>query len=1164
MKTYTIIEQKINQYISKYYINELIKGLILFFSATLLYFIVTTALEYLLWLNSLGRAILFWSFIGFSLVLFAKFIFWPIAKLLQWIKGIDYNDASAQIGKYFPEVSDKLTNLLQLKSQGKNDELIIAGIEQKAKDLKPIPFQLAIDLSSNLKYAKFAIIPVFIILIIITFGRFDLFSDSYKRVVNYQTYYEPPAPFFFQLTNINLKVEEGQSLNLEITTAGEIIPEQAKIHFDDQNYFLKPKSNGKFSYRIDNITKDMDFNFSANGIFSNTYHIEVINVPKILDFSLALNYPDYTKNQDKTLQGQGSISVPEGTKLQWTLKTQSTDNVVFKAKDKTENFQKENNQFEFSKNISKAIDYSISTSNQNLKDYETLSYHIKVIKDQYPKISVKQQKDSLTDKTAYHFANITDDYGLKQCQLVYYKQDQPEDKKTVNIPINRSTYDQFYYSFPNDDLELIEGQSYQYFFQVYDNDAVNGSKSSQSQVFGYREKNQSEIDDALLQQQNRSLDSLDSGLEKLKLQEKDLKEIEKLQKEKQKFNYPDKQKVSDFIKRQKQQRQMMKEYMKSLKESLSEFQPDEKNEEKQALQERIENNEKMLQQNEQLLEELEKYQNKIEDEKLREKLEKFSKQSKKQERSLEQLLELTKRYYVEQKMHKLAEKLNELAEKQEDLSEKSEESESEKQDKLNKEFQDFKKQLDELDKENEKLKEPMSIERDELAEKMTEQAQEEAQESLEKSEEENSSSKEQQNQQQNANQQQKKAAGQMKNMSKQMGQSMMGMSAQQQQEDAEMLKQILENLITFSKEQESLMEDFKTMESSNPNFPKKLRRQGQLRENFEHIDDSLFALALRNPMISDQITVKLTDIQYDIYKSLERLAETEMRLGTTSQQYVMVNSNELANMLDASLDQMQMQMQGSGEGNSGKGKQGKGKGQGQGQGFQLSDIIKSHDELAKKMGKSGKGEKSGQQGQSKGQHSGNKSGKDGEGGKNGINKSQGEKSGEKGHSGNGGENGNDGQNGKQNNSKNAKKPGLSEEMSGEIFEIYKQQQQLRDQLEDKIKQLGLDSDAKNLNKSLDQLEEDMLLQGFSSNVLKQMQNIKHQLLKLDKAAQQQGQDNKRQAKTNYKDYQNNKTIQSKEAVKEYFESFELLNRQQLPLQTKYKTLIKQYFDESRN
>ena len=98
-------------------------------------------------------------------------------------------------------------------------------------------------------------------------------------------------------------------------------------------------------------------------------------------------------------------------------------------KKKAENFQKEMINSSLVKNISNALDYSISTSNQNIKDYETLSYHIKVIKDQYPKISVKQQKDSLTDEMAFHFANITDDYGLIQCQLVYYTQEKPEDKK---------------------------------------------------------------------------------------------------------------------------------------------------------------------------------------------------------------------------------------------------------------------------------------------------------------------------------------------------------------------------------------------------------------------------------------------------------------------------------------------------------------------------------------------------------------------------------------------------------------------------------------------------------------------------------------------------------------------------------------------------------------
>lgn len=1142
MQNYNIIEQKINQFIRKYYVNELIKGFILFFSATLLYFIITTALEYVFWLGSTGRAILFWSFVLFSSLLFAKFIIWPIAQLMRWFKGIDFKDASNQIGKHFPEVSDKLTNLLQLKAQGKSEELVLAGIEQKAKDLKPVPFQLAIDLSSNLRYLKYAIIPISIIILIIAFGKINFFTDSYTRVVNYQTFYEPPAPFNFQLHTPNLNVQEGENLKILVTTNGDIIPEQAKINIDNQSYFLKPIGEGQFEYQFNQITDSFKFNFSSNGINSIFYEVNVIKVPKILDFKMTLDLPNYTQLNNKTIQGQGSVNVPEGTQIRWELKTQTTDYVKFSNKSMTDTFQNVENLFFYTSKILNNLNYSISTSNQSLNDYETLSYQIKVIKDQYPKINVQQKSDSTGQEKSYYKANLTDDYGLSKSQLVYYELNNPKATFKVDIPINSSTFDQFYYTFPNENLNLEEGKSYKYYFQVFDNDQVNGSKSTQSQVFGYREKTQSEVDNALLNQQNKSIDSLNSGLENLKEEKKSLEEIEQLQKEKQKFNYSDKQKISDFVKRQKQQRQMMKEYMKSLEKSLSEFQPEQDNKEKKALQERIKNNEKMLQQNEDLLKELEKYQNKLDNEQLKEKLDKFSKSSKKQERSLEQLLELTKRYYVEQKTQKLAEDLNKLAEKQEELSDKIEDKESEKQQELNKEFEDLKKQLDDLERENENLKPPLDIKRDELAEKQAEQAQDDAQQNLEQSEKEDSSQSQKQEQQQNANQKQQNASEQMKKMAQSMSQSMMSMSAQQQSEDAEMLKQILDNLITFSKEQESLMKEFKSINGSNPSFAKKLRRQGQLRENFEHIDDSLFALALRNPMISETITSKLTDIQFDIEKSIERLAETEMRLGTTSQQYVMVNSNELANLLDSSLDQMQMQMQGSGQGQSGKGK----KGQSQGQGFQLSDIIQSHGELQKKMGQKGKGKKPGQK-PGQGNQQGSKQGKD--------------SSGQEGQNGN---NGNDSKSGKQGEQKGGEQKGLSEQMSGEVFEIYKQQQELRNQLQDKIKELGLESQSKNLERSLDELEEDMLMQGFSSNVLKQMQNIKHQLLKLEKAAQQQGQDNRRQATTNYRNYENTTAPQLNDKAKEYFESFEILNRQQLPLQNKYKTLIKKYFDESTN
>jgi len=1160
--SYKTIEQKIDKYIRKFYINELLKGAILFFSATLLYFIITTALEYFLWLSTTVRAVLFWSLILVSVVLFTRFILWPLAKLFRLAKGIDHTDASNQIGKYFPEVSDKLTNLLQLKSLGQQEELVLAGIEQKSKALTPIPFQLAIDLKSNLKYLKFAVVPLLIIIGVVVFGKFSFFKASYNRVVNYQTYYEPPAPFIFNISNDILEVNENEDLTLFVSTLGDVIPEQAKIHLNDQSYFLKPLSTGYFTYTVEQVKDDFSFYFTSNGIRSKDFNVNVVKTPRILDFELALDYPSYTSVEDKTINGQGSITVPEGTEVTWNIKAQHTDLVSFSINDKRDSFTFEEDKFTLSKPITNGFSYSISTSNEKLKDFENLSYKIKVTKDQYPKIKLQQQQDSTTTLISYFQVNVSDDYGLRSCRLVYYPQDNLKDKKTVTIPVSTQNFDQFLYTFPNETLALNEGESYAFYFEVFDNDAVNGSKSTQSQVFGYRLKTQSELEDKFLQQQNSSIDSLKNNLDNLKDQKKELEALEKIQKEKQKLNYSDKQKLSQFIERQKQQREIMKDYMKSLKNSLEEFKPQDDNREKEALQERVKNNEKLLQENEELLKELESYKDKIENEKLKDKLDKFSKSSKQQERSLEQLLELTKRYYVEQKAQKIAEAINKLAEAQEKLSEVTDEKEAQLQKELNEDFQKLQDELDNLEKENAKLKEPMKLERDKISEKLAAQEQQKAQEKLDKSESNSGDEQQQQESKQSANDNQKSAAEKMKQMSKSMGQSIMSMSSQQNMEDAETLKQILDNLITFSKEQEELMYNFKDIESTNPAYAKKLRRQGQLRENFEHIDDSLFALALRNPLISDQITYKLTDIQYDIEKSLERLAETQIRLGTTSQQYVMVNSNELANMLDSSLDNMQMSS--SGQGSSGEGKKGQTQG-GQGQGQQLSDIIKSHEELAKQMGQQ-QGSKPGQQG--KGQQQGQSGqngaqGKDQNGGQQGENgettPSQDGKDGQNGSSGEGGQDGKDGKGNKE-----GSQQGLTEEMSAELFEIYKQQQQLRDQLEDRIEQLGLQKDAQNLEKSLDNLEHDMLMQGFSADVLKQMENIKHQLLKLDKAAQQQGQENQRQATTNYKSYQNNAQNPFDTTEKEMIERFEILNRQQLPLQTNFKELIKKYFNETSN
>lgn len=1127
MSTFNTIQQKLEEFIKKYYVNELIRGSILFFATGLLYLLITLLVEYFLWLNPLGRGILFWAFVIVELGLFVRFIAFPLAKLFRLQKGIDFEQASKLIGNHFPEVSDKLLNVIQLKQNQKESELLAASIDQKATELQPIPFKSAVNFKKNAKYLKYAAIPILVFLLFSVLGGTEIFSSSYKRVVRYDTAFEPPAPFSFLIVNDNLNAIENKAFNLKVRTEGTAIPENASIVYNGQTYYMQQTAPGMFEYAFQQPLENIDFNLKANKVNSRKYTLEVVKTPSLLNFEMVLNYPAHTKKTNETLKSTGNATIPEGTRVKWQVSTKNTRAVVLKTADTSYAFDSKGTNFNFEKGIYNKFDYAITTSNEKLKDYENLSFSLNVVKDQFPEIDVESKQDSSSTQRVFFLGRISDDYGLTKLRLVYYPESDEKNTKTEELPINKTNFDQFTYAFPGN-LNLEEGVAYQYYFEVFDNDAIHNYKSTKSGVYSFRKLTKDELENEQLQNQQKAIEGLDKSLEELKDRKQILEELARTQKEKNELNYNDKRKLENFIKRQQQQEEMMKNFSKELKEELQNFQPE--NEEndpfKEQLEKRLEENEERLQENEKLLDELEKLQDKIRKEELTDKLEKLSKQNKNQEKNLEQLLELTKRYYVEKKAEKLAEELYKLGEEQEKLADEAEDKNTEEaQEDLNQKFDQFKKEMEELQKENEGLKKPMDIPQDPAGEKEVDEEQQKATDEL------------QDQKPADAGKHQKKAGQKMKEMGEGMKMQMQGGQMEALDEDVKMLRQIVKNLVVFSFGQEDLMETFRNIQYGNPIYGKKLNVQNDLKLNFEHIDDSLFVLALRQPMLGNQINSTITEIQYNIDKSLERLAQNQGRQGIGNQQYTVTGANDLAVLLSDLLNNMQMQMQmamgaGGGKGNPSPGSSGEGK-------FQLPDIIKKQEDLNEMM-KEGleKGQKEGEgQGEGEGEGDGDGDGKDGKSGK-------------------------DGQKGKD---KDGSKQGdgQSEEMSGELFEIYKQQQLLRQQLQDRLSKEGLKGPGGDLLRRMEGIEQQLLDKGFSQNTLQQMLNLKYELLKLDKAELEQGQESRRESTTNRRDFRNEIRL-SPEEIKKYFNTTEILNREALPLRGDYKIKVQDYFKNSHD
>jgi len=1083
MENFGLVQEKLEAFIKKYYINLILKGSLLFLAAGLFYFLLVVGLEYLLWLSTTGRSILFWLFIIVEIALLYKFVGIPLFKLLKISNGIDRYQASKIIGDHFPEVNDKLTNLLQLKENTNKSDLLLASINQRSLELTPIPFKNAIDFKKNKKHIRYVVFPLLIILGLAVAGKADIITNSFSRISDYNKVYLKPAPFKIIIQNNELAAREGEGFKLQIKTVGDFNPEMVRLVQNGNENFMKQSAPGVFEYSFTSINRDLEFQLQSNEVSSQNYVLKVIKVPKLLNFEMNLDYPSYTGLNDESLSGTGNVTVPEGTRINWNFSTRNVETINFKLPDTVIKIESAVDKANYKKTVASNLAYSVSSSNKLIKNYENLEYNVNVIKDEYPEIAVKWEYDSINTDIQYFKGAISDDYGLSRLQLVYYSENNRENPEIIDIPVSKESFDEFHFTFPGN-IALERGTSYTYFFRIFDNDAVNGAKSASSESFTYRKKTNQELENKKLEEQNDAIKNIGKSLDEFEKSEEELEKISRLEKENKELNYNERKKLEEFLKRQNKQNEMMKSYSEKLKKTLEQNNDVKNSPQEKELRKRLENNEKRLEENETLLKELEKYSEKIQKEDLGKKLDKLSKQNKSNQRNLEQLLELTKRYYVEEKKKKLARNLENLAEEQDKISEDPENNNTKNQQKLNEDFKEFQKEMDQLEKENDALKQPKVLDRQKEEEKNIELDQEKAKDELEK------------NEKSGAQKKQKDASKKMKKMSEQMQQSIEMQAGDQLEADAKTLRQILDNLIIFSFEQEYLLEDFKNIQQNNPRYAGKLKEQSNLRENFRHIDDSLYVLAMRNPMINEVITDKLTNVEFDLEKSIERLSDNEIPQGTSSQQYVITGANDLANLLDEILGSMQEMMANP--------KPGEGKGENE---FQLQDIIKKQQKLLEQM-------KEGTQGHDKPERQG-KPNQVGDEGK-----------------------------------------------SGELYEIYKEQQKLRMQMKKLLEENGSKA-GDNATKEMEKIEEQLLDKGFDPETAKRMQQLQYELLKFEKAYKLQGTDNKRKSQTNQIEYQNSLQNQI-DSAKEYFNSSEILNRQILPLRQIYREKVKDYFGKGRD
>lgn len=1114
---------QIDAFIRKYYKNQLIRGLLLFFVIFLCSFLFATTFEYFGKFNSIIRAILFFGFIGVNSFVFVKYIVIPVSKLISFGKQISRIQASEIIGSFFPSISDRLKNTLQLQSdllhQEGNIELLRASVNQRSAELSVIPFKNAIQINENKRYLNY-LIPLFVCFVLIAVFIPSILTQGTEHVVYYNKVFKDKAPYAFKLVSKDFDVEEGSDflIDLEIvpsnTNGKKELPNQVFIVSDQGKFLLLRKTKNNFIGTIKKPKKNASFYFTTNEFDSQKYQLNVTGKSLIGRIQALCTYPAYLGKQNELVENVGDLTIPEGTQIEWKVQTKNTINThVFWNTVKTL-FKSE--AFKFVKTCNEDKQLKFILENKYTHRMDTIQYKLNVIKDAYPTIEVSQKEDSISEGIKYFSGITSDDYGLKSLQFVYKITRKNGQQKDVRMPVQQVVGSQMNFNFAVDfkreDIQLED--KIEYYFVVYDNDGVNGSKAAKSQLFTYELPSLEELNNSRQEDQNQTKEDLDQLLKKTKEFQKNISQLKK-----ETMN----SKSSDWNKLNKVQQ--LKEEQSSLLESLQKIQNemDKSMEEKnqlspmnQELLEKQEMIEKLLDELmddelKKLLEDLEKLLQQNEKEQVKDKMEQLNQSSEDMKKQLDRSLEMLKKMQLNERIDDVEKELKDLAKEQDELREDadkqlSKEELAKKQEELNKKFEELKKDLEKLNELNKELEKPMDLGNlDELKEQVTQDLKE-AKEGIEEGKEKKT------------NEKQKSASDGMNSMANQLNAKQQQANKKEQEEDMKSLRNILESLMTLSFDQEALMNKFTKVTSQDPIYRKLGRRQQRIIDETKIIKDSLLAMAKRQPKIASFIDKELNAIETNQNLSVEDIDDHRKKDLNKHQQLVMTSYNNLALLLNEALQSMQSQMQGEMSGTGSCNNPGKGRPK-PGQSMSTGDMKEM---LKKQLEQMQKGPNPG--GDKPGDKPGNKPGN---------------------------QPGSSGQNMLGLGNKEIAK------MAAEQTAIRQRLEQLRNDMNKDGK--GSGNQLNPLIKELEEQEKNMINRNINKELVNRQKEILTRLLESEKAIMERGYEDKRESKSG-KDVNSGNKIRFEEYNKTKLKEIELLKSADPSLRLYYKERANQYFN----
>ncbi len=909
----------------------LMRGVLLSLAVFLAVALAVSAAEALFQFSMATRAALFFASLTAIAGCFAYLAGPALMKKFNLSTRKTYDAIAHQIGKHFPELKDRLLNVLQVYREqlqtgapGYSRELIDASFTDVAAKFSALDLAPVVDTVPVKKAGRVTLFAA-----AFAFAAFAAFPSSMfnaaGRVVQFGTDFTPPPPFEFRIEPGNIEVVKGETVTLRVSTSSPFDPEVSIFLKEDgqdefDNVATVRDTTGEYVYEIDGIRTSMTYYAKALGYNSKEFAVKVVDRPFVRNMRVKLTFPGYAGLPERYLDdNSGDVTALKGTRISYELTlNKEVKTAAIVMQDSAEiPVSLSGASGKASIRLMQNGSYHIELADEaGIRSVNPITYSLNVVPDMAPAIELLEPNTTteLDERMRVPVvARISDDFGFSRLELHYrlaasrYEQAQKE-YQTIRIPIpqyprgKQQIEVEAPYIWNLAGLNLVPEDVLNFYVEVFDNDAVSGPKSARSQTYTLRLPSLEEVYARADKTQDKAVDDLEKTLKEAEDVQKSLEDIQREMKKNNanKLDWQQKKKLEEAIKRHEElQKQVaeVKEQLNQLTEDLKKqdaISPEtlEKYREMQDLMQQVQSPE--LQE---MMRKMNEAMQSVTPEQMKQAMQNFQFSEENFRKSVERTIELLKRLQIEQKTDEIAKRAEDLAKKQEDLAERTENADPKNQEELNK--------LAEEQKQLQKDMEAMSREMKELADMMKEFPKDMPLTEMQEAQSEMNLQEMQQQMSESAgqcqggnckksSQGQKKTAQQMRKVQKKMDQVKKKLQEDQDRMVQNAMKKALENLLELSKKQERLKNDIARLPVNSQQFRDKMGEQQQIMEQLNQTANDMMELAKKSFNVSPEMARHMGDAMKNMQKSMESMQNRDSKKSGEQQGGAMMELNEAA------------------------------------------------------------------------------------------------------------------------------------------------------------------------------------------------------------------------------------------------------------------------------